>query len=361
MKLIQKYLVHSFVKPFFAALAAFLILMIVTHFFDYMHTFLDQKPPIDMLAVYFLNRTPNWVVMVMPVATLLAVLFSLGSLKRHGEITAIGSSGISILKALTPLVLISILISMSSLLINETVVPSANRKAEDLFRIIRGREPREADDARENFSYAAAGDRFYFIEKISEDTLYGMKLIEFFKGTTRESSRITAERTVYSNGIWKLYNGTIRKFSPDDGQSISFMEFDEIKSELPETPVNFEKVEENPESMGFINLLRHTRRIEKGGLSSRRHRVILHHKISFPFSNTIIFILGIPLALWGGMKSRTAGFFIALLISFLYWGSITVGRAIGVGGVLHPMIAAWSANIIFLIISLAMMKTARIF
>ncbi len=361
MKLIQKYLAYSFLKPFFAALIAFLILMIVTHFFDYMHTFLDQKPPIDMLAVYFLNRIPDWFVMVMPVAALLAVLFSLGSLKRHGEITAIGSSGISILKALKPLILISILISISSLIINETVVPPANRKADNLFRIIRGRDPREPDDTRKNFSYAAAGDRFYFIEKLSENTLYGVKMIEFLKGTTREISRMTAERAVYTDGSWEFYNGTLRDFSPDDGQSISFMEFEKIHTDLPETPVNFEKAEENPESMGFIELLRHTRRIEKGGLSSRRHRVILHHKISFPFSNTIILILGIPLALWGGMKSRTAGFFIALLIAFIYWGAITVGRAMGVGGILSPMLAAWSANIIFLLISVAMMKNARIF
>ncbi|MGM0567922.1 MAG: LptF/LptG family permease [Elusimicrobiota bacterium] len=361
MKIIRKYILLSFLKPFFISLAAFLVLMCITHFFDYLHTFLEYKPPLSIIMLYLLNRIPEWLVMITPVATLLAVLFSLGGLKRHGEITAISSSGLSIIKAIKPLIFVALIISMSSFFISEMTVPEAKDRADELFLVIRNKqEDKEYEEIHENFTYAGIDNKFFFIDRLSENYVRGFKLIEFFPNTTKEKKRITASQAFYYEGTWHLENGVKRVFSPEDGTPISYVEFNNLNLDIKETPKDFVRRNEEPENMGFISLLHYIRRLEKGGLSARREKVILNHKISFPFSNAIILILGIPIALWSGLKGKTTGFFIALIVSFIYWGTITVGRALGTGGMLPPFLSAWVANIVFLFISLLMMKQIKI-
>jgi len=360
MKIIRKYVLTSYMKPFFKGLAAFLLLMIITHFFDYLHSFLDKKPPLDILIVYFANRLPEWLVTITPVATLLAVLFSLGTLNRNHEITAIESSGIKLSFIIKPLIMFSVVISLTCGLIYEAIVPVTTARAEELFLVIRDRKPRARDAVRKDFTYMGHQKRLYRIDKFEGNTIDGLKLIEFFPGSLKENRHISADKAVYIDGKWKLMNVVVREFSARDGQILSYDTYGHKFLDLEETPQDFSKPEKAPEQMDFITLLNYVKKLQSGGFSNVRERVILHNKVSFPFSNTIILILGIPIALWSGMKSRTAGFFLSLVICFIYWGAISVGRAMGTSGMISPFMGAWAANIVFFIISIVMMKVARV-
>ncbi|MFW6133951.1 MAG: LptF/LptG family permease [Elusimicrobiota bacterium] len=360
MKIIKKYVLYSFLRPFLTGLAAFLFLMILTHFFDFLHTFLEHKPPLGLLLTYFGYRIPNWLVNVTPVATLLGVLFSLGTLNRHHELTAIKSSGIKLIYVLKQLILFSLLLSILSGIINESIVPATNARAENLFSIIKQESPEKTVyRTRKNFTYLSANRKLFFIQEYTDLEINGLKVIEFYSSSSREKKMITSEKAIYNGSEWVLLNGTIRNFTKQ-GEIESFTGFDKKIFSFDMSPENISKPETKPEEMGFISLLKYIKKLEKGGFSATKEKVLLHHKIAFPFSNTIILILGIPLALWGGMKSRTTGFFISLVICFIYWGAISVGRALGQAEVLPPAVGAWSANLIFLLISIIMLKVSKI-
>lgn len=339
---------------------AFTMIIMITHFFDYLHSFLEHRPSIELLMSYFCLRIPEWFVTIIPVSMLLGVLFSLGMLKRNNEITAIKSSGIKLSYVLKPLIIFSIIASISSCIIYESIVPKTSSAADRLFLIIRNRDPKKKDNTRENFTYMGENKRLYHIEKFEDETIIGLNLIEFFPESLQEQRRITAKKAVYTDGYWKLLNASIRTFKYEDGLSESFQKFDTKELYLPEKPSDFQKPVEKIEQMDFFSLLRYIKKLKKGGLSTVKERVLLHYKISFPFSNTIILILGIPIALWGGLKSRTTGFFISIIICFIYWGTISIGRALGVSGFLPPFAGAWSANIIFFLISIFLMKYSEI-
>ncbi len=360
MKKIRKYVLISYLAPYFKGLAALMLIMIITHFFDFMHVFLGRRPPAGIFFTYFLHRLPEWFVMMMPVATLLAVLFSLGTLNRHHELTAIKTSGIRLQYVFVPIIGFAVIMSLFSVVMHETILPPTTARANEMFREIRGREPRLIDTDRENFVYMGEERRIYSIGFFSGKEIRDLNLIEFFPQTTRERKQIFAKEAVYAgDNIWQLTQAAIREFSPK-GDIISYNESESMPIKLPETPENFSKPELHPEQMDFFTLLAYIGKLQRGGFSTRSERVILHNKIAFPFSNTIILFLGIPLALWSGTRNRTTGFFISILICFIYWGAISVGKALGTRGVIHPVLGAWAANIIFLAISLAMLKVARI-
>ncbi len=358
MKIIKKYILTNFIKLYLKLLAALLTIVVITHIFDFLHVFLEKKPDIGLLVIYFLNRLPEWTVTMMPVATLLSVLFLLQSLLRHNEITAIKSSGIKTISALLPLIIFSIFLSGIAFLIYEGLAPKTNAYADNLFLIIRGREPRTISTIRKNFTYLGE-NKLYAIDRFEIDTITGFKIIEFFKGTTREKTLITAEKAVYDGKNWILHNGAKRKFSRKDGQMISYNKFTKKEIDIKETPYDFRFPKKVSEEMDFWTLQSHIRKLNRGGFSTLKEEVLLHHKIAFPFSNTIILILGIPLALWGGVKNRIRGFFISLLICFAYWGAISIGKSLGTGGILPPALGAWAANIVFGSISILMFGIAN--
>ncbi|MFC2062197.1 LptF/LptG family permease, partial [Elusimicrobiota bacterium] len=81
---------------------------------------------------------------------------------------------------------------------------------------------------------------------------------------------------------------------------------------------------------------------------------------SYPFANMIIILFGIPLALWKIMSNRTIAFFLAIIICFFYWGVISMGQALGTGGILPPFLGAWLANMVFFTFSIVLMKLSEV-
>jgi lipopolysaccharide export system permease protein len=81
--------------------------------------------------------------------------------------------------------------------------------------------------------------------------------------------------------------------------------------------------------------------------------VDLHAKISFPLVCLILALVG------GGLSLRSnrgegifAGILIAIGIAFCYWFSHSVCLSLGYGGVLPPLAAAWTTNLVFLCVGL---------
>ncbi len=362
MKTIKKHVLFTYLRPFLWSIIAFLIIMIVVHFFDFMHTFLRHRPTLYLLLRYFSNRIPEWLVLITPVGTLVATLFALGTLKKNNELVAIQSSGIRLLYVLKPIVIFSLFVSITSGIIAEGIVPESTSRADKLFSVIKDEQPEEISKSRENFTYLSENSNLFFIKEFDgKNSITGLNITTFYQDTTIEKERYTAEKAIYKNGTWKLINWTQRIFDKKNSEVQLFEKNREKHINLEISPDILSTPRREPEDMGLVNLYNYIQRFQAGGHSTTGELVLLHHKIAFPFANTIILILGIPLALVGETHSRTSGFFISLIISFIYWGSISVGRSLGTGGVLPPAIAAWSAHLLFFTISLILMRKVKLF
>ncbi|GAA4837027.1 hypothetical protein GCM10023331_22830 [Algivirga pacifica] len=77
----------------------------------------------------------------LPLAVLLASLMTFGNLGQHSEITAIKASGISMLRVLRPVAVVTILVVIAGLIYNDTVVPWSNLKGYRLLYDVRQKKP----------------------------------------------------------------------------------------------------------------------------------------------------------------------------------------------------------------------------
>jgi len=84
--------------------------------------------------------------------------------------------------------------------------------------------------------------------------------------------------------------------------------------------------------------------------------VDLYYKVAFPFISFVIIIVGAPFALITTRGGVLIGIGMSICIGLLYYAFIAIALAFGKAGLIPPAAAAWSGNIIFLLLGIYLMN-----
>src|SRR5205814_4379942 len=114
-------------------LCGFLIFWLFSDLFSTLAEFQKKKLlPLD-IAEYYLVSTPEFLVVVVPIALLLALLYALSIHARHKEITAIRAAGVSLWRLCLPYLAVGFLASLTLFALNELWVPESVAAAEQIL------------------------------------------------------------------------------------------------------------------------------------------------------------------------------------------------------------------------------------
>ncbi len=130
MRLLNRYLFSNLLKPMLYLVVAFSLLFIIGDLMDNASDFLEAGTSLLDMAYYYTLRLPSMVIMIVPVCLLLAVLYSLSTLTRHSEITAMRASGISIYRIIRPYMLMGIICFAFTAVVNEYTGPKFAYRAD---------------------------------------------------------------------------------------------------------------------------------------------------------------------------------------------------------------------------------------
>lgn len=346
MRLIDRYLSKEFLKFLFFGLLTFVSIFILVDIFEKIDLFIDRKPALFSILTLYLLQLPYIIVLILPVAILLAVLFSIGQLTRHHELTAMKAAGLPLLRIFSPIFLIGLSISLSVLILGELAIPYFNQLKTNIQFTKIEKRPLTNYNQRDNLYYCGTKGHMYYIGHFDGEkkTMSDLVIYEFSKENTLEK-RIDAQEGFWKEGKWILKRGYIRTFSQDKEIAQSFNEIELTGFE--ETPASFRQRELQPEEMGFFTLKDYIDKVKRSGGEVKQETVDLYLKIAFPFANFIILLFGAPLAAHHRRAGAALSFGLSLLICFLFWGIIQIGRALGHNGTLPPFFAAWLPNIVF--------------
>jgi lipopolysaccharide export system permease protein len=346
MRILDRYLIRRFLFILCFALLAFIVIFVIVNLIEKLDDFIDNKVPGLIVAEYYLYSLPYIVILTLPVATLLASLFSIGSLAKANEIVAMKSSGLSLYRILVPLLVVGFFISVAAIFFSEFVLPPASEKREYLTDeyLEKQRERwrkrinkvylRDAQGRIISMRYYRTLEKTGHVVRVSE--MDGQKLL----------SRIDARRMEWEDSLWVLYDGYIRYFHDDDVEQVK--KFDRlVLRDTSLTPDDFAKILRSPEEMSFRDLLVFINEIRRSGGDPAKWLVDLHLKIAIPFANFIIILFGAPLSSRKRRGSAATGFGISLAIVFIYFGITKTAQTLGHIGFLPPLFAAWIANILF--------------
>lgn len=141
IKKLDKFILSRFIGPFFLAYAVVTFIFLIQHLIRYFKHFVGK----DLGFMVFMELFSHFALMLTPVtlplAVLLSSLMSFGSLGEHSELTAIKSSGISLLRVLLPVALFVVFLTFGAVYFNDVISPEANLKAYSLLYDIKQKKP----------------------------------------------------------------------------------------------------------------------------------------------------------------------------------------------------------------------------
>src|SRR5262245_19637620 len=111
--------------------------------------------------------------------------------------------------------------------------------------------------------------------------------------------------------------------------------------------------------MTYAELRDHIGRLQASGANVVPQMVALQRKIAFPFVTVVMTILAVPFAVTMGRRGTMFGIGIGIVMAITYWVTLSVSGALGSGGVLTPVLAAWALNILFGAAAIYMVLTVR--
>lgn len=356
MKILERHVLSEFMRIFLMALTGFIILFITVDLFENVDMLIERKVPFLASFIFFVYKLPFIIGQVSPVAALVGVLLALGILSKHGEITAMKAGGVKLLKAVYPLLMAGLVISLTVILMNEYLTPAAQKKV-DAFRkqwfgVQGGTFGKEGLWVKSNGGIL----NIRHID-FKNNVLNGITYYELQK-PFKVQSRVEAKQATWQDEQWVAEGAKVWTFTKE-GEAPSKTRDRLVLHGLsnPEELVNLENFQQH---MSFLELSDYISQLEQDGYDTGKYRIDLWSKISFPLVNFIMALVGIPFALKTGRHSGiAAGVGLSIVIAFSYWMVYALTRSLGHGGMLPPFVAAFFPDVLFVAIGSLMYGFVR--
>jgi len=358
MYTLDRYIASRFLRALFFSLLVFLAIYLIVDLVEHLDEFIDANATRGQVIRYYVNYVPYIVILTLPVSMLLATLFSMGTLSKLNELTAMKASGVSLYRMAAPLLVIGLLISLGSMAFAELVLPKTNQARWEVKNI----EIQKQDPIRRSLVYNLyrQGDdgRVFRFERydIVNHRGFGV-LVQSFNGSSLTRA-LRADQMIWEDSVWVVKLGEERIFR--DSDSVSVRSFD--RAEMvgwTEKPEMFARTKKDPENMGYFELSELADTKRKAGADATPETVELYMKIAFPFSCFMMVLLGVPIAATPKRAGFAKSFGIAVGIGFVYFTATDVLQSLGKAGDISPFVAAWTMNLSFLIIDTLMFVFTR--
>lgn len=358
MKLTDKYILGRFLRILgFSLLAAILVVLIVD-VIENVDKFIDRKVPSPSVVYYYLLYLPFIVVLTMPVAVLMATMFTVGSIARSQELTVMKATGLSLYRISAPLLATGLILSILMVAFTDLImVPSESQRNSLKSRLI---DRVASADAlvRNNVIRPGENGWVLFIRTYNENLRSGEDVLAQRLVENQIKTSIRADGIYWADSIWIMINTTIRSFEGDSEKEFRYHDT-LYASFLSHTPKTLSYRMKKPRDTGFFELLELIKLKQLMGQDTARDKVELYLKITHPFINLILIIIGIPLAASPRRSGGAVGFGISLIISFLYFVILRAGQSFGYTRALPPVLAASIGNLIFLSVGIILFVKAR--
>jgi len=214
MKKLDKLILGSFLGPFLLTFLVVDFILLTVNMLKYFDEIFGKGLGfwiyLELISYFVISISP----MALPLAVLLSSLMTFGNLGEHFELTAIKSSGISLLRALRPIGIFVIFLAFAAYLSNNYLVPKVNLKTFSLLYDMRMKSP--ALDIKAGVFYD--GIPGYSIKVNEKKGDFGLKNIVIYdhSGGTQGNLNITLAD---SGAMEPFFNENYMRLSLYNGQN----------------------------------------------------------------------------------------------------------------------------------------------
>ena len=350
--ILDDYVLRDFGVNLAMVVAAFLTLLLVFTLFELLGDILRNQISPLVVGEYLLNVSPYFVYNITPMSILLGVLITLGVMQRSNEITAIKTTGISIYRVITPLLVASAILATGLFFADQLYFPYANKRQDALRNLIKGKPAQTYLNPDRKWIFGQHSDIYYYELFDSDRDQFGqLAVFQFDPGTLQLTKRIYADRAHWEDSLrrWVCTKGWERDLR---GPAIeNYRTFDVATFPVvSEPPTYFKKEVKQSSEMSYQELRRYIHDLQQSGFDVVRLKVQLEKKFAFPIITLVMAVLAVPFSLSAGRRGAITGVAVAVGIAVVYWTVAGLFEAMGNISQLPPVLAAWSPDLIFALV-----------
>ncbi len=359
MKILRWLLLKSFIRILLLCVAAFISIYLLIDFFEKVDNFIDHNAAIWDYFIYLFNSIPAILAQILPLAILTTMVLTLGGFSRTNEITAMRACGVSLWRIVQPLMGLAVILSLLLLLLNEFVIPWNSMQLNHLLEV-KLNEKRRVQLTRNEIWYRS-DNRIISIATANsqKQQLQGITIFTF-DDQQRVKKRQDTAIARFDGGIWRTPTLTERIFDANSGDIIAVNKLNDVALNFDRTPEDFSAQENSNNELNYRQLSALVKKLEREGYDATHQRVDMHNRLSKSFTCLIMGFLGIPFALQRGRNTNIAmGIGISLGIGVIYFIMQSLVTAFGYASALPPLVSAWSANFIFLLLGVWLLLSVK--
>lgn len=351
---LDRYLIRKYLSTFLFCVLIFTMISMAIDFSDKVKSFIEKPATLkNILIDYYMGWVVHMAGLLMPLYTLIAVVFFTSRLAFNAEILSILNAGVSFRRLMRPYIIAGSLIALVHLMLNHFVIPRLNKSRLWFEHTFVWTDQDKGKTS--NVHFLVAPDAKVFIRGYNKtnNTASGLRL-EKFEGS-RLISILEADNATWKGepDRWELRNYTVRTF---DGLHETFQRVTSapLDTAINLTPQDFVWYHNQNEEMTTAELRGAIGRDRSRGLSNTKaYEIEMHRRTADAFTNILLTILGLAVA---GRKVRGGtGLHLALgvgigaiyillskfAVSFASSGNLPVSLGMWVPNVIFSLVTIW--------------------
>jgi lipopolysaccharide export system permease protein len=359
LKTLDNYIVRKYLSTFGFSLLICSMISVAIDFTEKVKSFIEKPCTTrEIVLDYFVGFTFYIAGLLMPLYTLIAVVFFTSRMAFNSEILSVFNAGISFNRLMKPYLIAGTVIAVLHLLMNHLLIPHTNKTRLNFERKYVDTNQEKSRSSNVHF-LVAPGIKVYIqgYNKTSKSAS-GLRL-EKFEGN-KVISLLTADNARWKGepNRWELTGVTIRTF---DGLKEQITRSPTpVDTAINLTPQDFIYFHNQNEEMTTPELRAAIARDQERGLSNTKNFAIeVHRRTADAATNIILTIIGLAVAgrkVRGGMGLHLAvGIGLGALFILLSKFAISFATS----GVLPSALGMWLPNIFFFSVALWLVSRAQ--
>ncbi len=353
---LYRYLIKEILPAFILGLLGFNFILLTGRILQLTELFVNKGIPLTYILTLLYYLLPSFLVLTIPMATLLSVLMAFNRLSNDNEITVLKASGVSLYQLTPPVLALSCLAFLATNLISLYALPSANEASRAL--LFKMASSKAHAGVRERVFNDDFEGLVLYVERVAPKNFkWENVFISDSRNATETYTILAREGEVLSDPqrlmvTLRLYQGSLHRLGDKPGayQKVDFNTYDlrlDLKTGMKEKPDR----EKHPADMSLRELNRTIQMLRAKRADVKPQMVKVHEKFSIPFACVVFGIIAMPLGLHSrpGRVGKSIGIAWSTGVLLVYYLLTNAGMSLAERGVILLEVGMWAANALFLV------------
>jgi lipopolysaccharide export system permease protein len=363
-KIINRYIFREIAIPFIIILFVLTFVLLMGKILQIMDLMVNKGIRALDIGHLIVLIMPNFMLITIPVALLVAILIAMGRLSADNEITVLKASGVSLIQLYYPVAVASLLAFVAAMVIGYFLVPQSNFATKRLLFELASQNA--SIGIKEKVFNADFKGLLLYADKIPADGEYMEGVLILDNRIMGKTNTILAKKAflVADPKLMivklRLENGSIHTVSSDlkSYRKVDFKSYD-INLDLSTTLASVTDEHKSSTDMTMTELLARMKNTELGDAVVRELAIEVHKKFSIPLSCIFFGLLALPLGITGHRAVKSRGFAVGIIIVSAYYLLRIGGEALVENGRLAPAIGVWTPNVVFALLGIYLFYMAH--